>query len=133
MRIISLCTGLFAGLMFAFNRGVWLWSCVPEMRILSVFMFILTAFLFFKWMLYPQQRWLLLLALFIYGLGIANHQTLTVMAAPFTLTDYYLADRCRRSTFNFRGRNGAETGGTSRDARPCGRPDGRRGWRVNSA
>lgn len=82
-RLLALCTGIFVGLMFAFNRGVWLWSCVPEMRILSVFMFVLTAFLFFKWMLRPERLWLLLLTMYLYGLGIANHQTLTVMAAPF--------------------------------------------------
>ena len=83
IRVLSLCSGIFAGLMFAFNRGVWLWSCVPEMRILSVFMFTLTALLFFNWMLRPERLWLLLLTVFFYGLGIANHQTLTVMAAPF--------------------------------------------------
>ncbi|TAN35886.1 MAG: DUF2723 domain-containing protein [Verrucomicrobia bacterium] len=82
-RLLALCTGIFVGLMFAFNRGVWLWSCVPEMRILSVFMFVLTAFLFLKWMLRPERLWLLLLTTYLYGLGIANHQTLTVMAAPF--------------------------------------------------
>lgn len=81
-RVIALCAGLFAGLMFAFNRGVWLWSCVPEMRILSVFMFMLTAFVFFKWMMQPERRGLLLAAVFIFGLGIANHQTTSVMLVP---------------------------------------------------
>jgi len=81
-RILSLCAGLCAGLMFAFNRGVWLWSCVPEMRILSVFMYMLTAFLCFKWMMQPERRGLLLTAVFIFGLGIANHQTTTVMLLP---------------------------------------------------
>lgn len=81
-RILALCAGLFAGLMFAFNRGVWLWSCVPEMRILSVFMYMLTAFVFFKWMLQPERRGLFLTAIFIFGLGIANHQTTSVMLVP---------------------------------------------------
>jgi hypothetical protein len=81
-RGLALCAGLFAGLMFAFNRGVWLWSCVPEMRILSVFMYMLTAFVFFKWMLQPHRRGLLLTAVFIFGLGIANHQTTSVMLLP---------------------------------------------------
>ena len=81
-RLLALGAGIFVGLMFAFNRGVWSWSCVPEMRALSLFTFTLTAFLFFKWMLKPERIWLLLLTMYFYGLGIANHQTLIVMAAP---------------------------------------------------
>jgi tetratricopeptide (TPR) repeat protein len=81
-RVLSLSLGVSCGLMFAFNRGVWLWSCVPEMRILSVFMFLLTATLFIHWLWRPGRLWLLYLTLYVYGLGMANHQTLLVMIVP---------------------------------------------------
>jgi len=81
-RWMALTIGMTVGLLFAFNRGVWLWACVPEMRVLSVFMFMLTAFVFFHWMLRPARRGLLYLTLFIYGLGAANHQTILVMGPP---------------------------------------------------
>ena len=81
-RWMALTIGVSVGLLFAFNRGVWLWACVPEMRVLSVFMFMLTAFVFFHWMLHPQRHGLLYLTLFIYGLGASNHQTILVMAPP---------------------------------------------------
>ena len=43
-----------SALLFGFNRGVWLWACVPEMRVLNVFMFILTACTFFAWTMRPN-------------------------------------------------------------------------------
>ncbi|MCX6997720.1 MAG: DUF2723 domain-containing protein [Kiritimatiellaeota bacterium] len=81
-RWIAATVGLFVGLMFAFNRGVWLWASVPEMRVLSVFMFMLTTFAFFHWMQQPERRGRLYLTLLIYGLGASNHQTILVMAPP---------------------------------------------------
>jgi len=80
---IALAVGASVSLTFAFNRGVWLWACVPEMRILNVFMFVLTACTFFAWMLRPQRHGFLYATILVYGLGISNHQTIAVMAAPF--------------------------------------------------
>lgn len=101
-RILALCAGLFAGLMFAFNRGVWLWSCVPEMRILSVFMFMLTALIFFKWLMQPERRGLLLAAIFIFGLGIANHQTTAVMLLPLIAGALIVGWQVRATTWQQR-------------------------------
>ena len=62
---------------------MWLWACVPEMRVLNVFMFIITACTFFAWMMRPQRHGFLYATLLLYALGIANHQTIVVMALPF--------------------------------------------------
>jgi tetratricopeptide (TPR) repeat protein len=77
--------GATAALLFGFNRGVWLWACVPEMRVLNVFMFIITACTFFAWMMRPQRHIFLYATILLYALGIANHQTIFVMAFPFTV------------------------------------------------
>ena len=80
---IALTVGAAAALMFGFNRGVWLWACVPEMRVLNVFMFIITACTFFAWMSRPQRHGFLYATILLYALGISNHQTIVVMAFPF--------------------------------------------------
>jgi len=80
---IALAVGATVSLTFAFNRGVWLWACVPEMRILNDFFFIVLAFTFFAWMLRPQRHGFLYTTILAYGLGISNHQTIVIMALPF--------------------------------------------------
>ena len=80
---VALTIGATSALLFGFNRGVWLWACVPEMRVLNVFMFIITACTFFAWMMRPQRHGFLYVTILMYALGIANHQTIMVMAAPF--------------------------------------------------
>ncbi len=79
---IALTVGPFAALMFAFNRGVWLWACVPEMRVLNVFMFVITACFFFAWMMRPERHAFMYATILVYTLGITNHQTVVVMAIP---------------------------------------------------
>ena len=80
---IALTIGATVALLFGFNRGVWLWACVPEMRVLNVFMFIITACTFFAWMMRPQRHAFLYATILLYALGISNHQTIAVMAVPF--------------------------------------------------
>jgi tetratricopeptide (TPR) repeat protein len=80
---MALTIGSAVALLFGFNRGVWLWACVPEMRVLNVFMFIITACTFFAWMMRPARHGFLYATILMYALGIANHQTIVVMAAPF--------------------------------------------------
>ncbi len=80
---IAITIGATVALLFGFNRGVWLWACVPEMRVLNVFMFIITACTFFAWMMRPQRHGFLYATIFLYALGIANHQTIFVMVVPF--------------------------------------------------
>jgi tetratricopeptide (TPR) repeat protein len=82
---IALTIGTASALMFAFNRGVWLWACVPEMRVLNVFMFIITACTFFAWMMRPQRHGFLYATILLYALGLGVHQTVVVMAAPFMI------------------------------------------------
>ena len=82
---IALTVGAAIALLFGFNRGVWLWACVPEMRVLNVFMFILTACIFFAWMMRPERHAYLYATILIYGLGISNHQTIAVMGLPLVV------------------------------------------------
>ena len=80
---LSLTIGVATALMFAFNRGVWLWACVPEMRVLNAFLFVVISCTFFAWMMRPERRRYLYATLLLLGLSIANHQTIVVMALPF--------------------------------------------------
>ncbi len=82
---VALTIGATVSLLFGFNRGVWLWACVPEMRVLNVFMFIITACTFFAWMMRPQRHGFLYATILLYALGISNHQTILVMAGPFMI------------------------------------------------
>jgi len=77
--------GTSCALFFGFNRGVWLWACVSEMRVLNVFSFILTSCFFFAWMIQPHRRGFLYTMLLIFGLSLSNHQTIAVMAIPFAV------------------------------------------------
>ncbi|MCL1922020.1 MAG: DUF2723 domain-containing protein [Kiritimatiellaeota bacterium] len=76
----ALGVGMSASLLFGFNRGVWLWASVSEMRVLNAFSFVLIACFFFAWMIQPQRKVFLYSALLAYGLSMTNHQTVAVMA-----------------------------------------------------
>ena len=80
---MALFIGASCALLFGFNRGVWLWACVSEMRVLNVFSFILTSCIFFAWTIQPHRRGFLNVMLLIFGLSLSNHQTIAVMAIPF--------------------------------------------------
>jgi tetratricopeptide (TPR) repeat protein len=77
---IALSVGVSSSLLFGFNRGVWLWASVSEMRVLNAFSFILIACFFFAWMVQPQRKGFLYASLLTYGLSMTNHQTVAVMA-----------------------------------------------------
>ncbi|MEI6147588.1 MAG: DUF2723 domain-containing protein [bacterium] len=77
--------GASAALLFGFNRGVWLWACVSEMRVLNVFSFVLISCIFFAWMIQPHRRGFLYATIFIFGLSLANHQTISVMVVPLAV------------------------------------------------
>ena len=77
---IALSVGTSASLLFGFNRGVWLWASVSEMRVLNAFSFILIACFFFAWMVQPRRKGFLYASLLTYGLSMTNHQTVAVMA-----------------------------------------------------
>jgi len=96
--------GSSCALLFGFNRGVWLWACVSEMRVLNVFSFILISCVFFAWMMQPHRRGFLYAMLLIFGLSLSNHQTIAVMAVPFAVgifavgLDEFLAARRKAPT-----------------------------------
>ncbi len=77
---IALSVGVSSALLFGFNRGVWLWASVSEMRVLNAFSFVLIACTFFAWMIQPRRKGFLYATLLIYGLSMTNHQTVAVMA-----------------------------------------------------
>jgi tetratricopeptide (TPR) repeat protein len=82
-RWIALAIGASTSLLFGFNRGVWLWACVSEMRVLNQFSFVLTTCTFFAWMMQPHRRGFLYTTLVLFGLSLANHQTIGIMVIPF--------------------------------------------------
>jgi len=76
---IALAVGVSIALLFGFNRAVWLWSGVSEMRVLNVFSFILIGFTFFVWLIRPEKKMYLYATLLAYGLSMTNHQTVAVI------------------------------------------------------
>ncbi len=80
---VALTVGCSSALLFGFNRGVWLWACVSEMRVLNVFSFVLIGGVLFAWIVQPHRRGFLYATLLLLGLSLANHQTIAVMAIPF--------------------------------------------------
>ena len=82
---IAMMVGISSSLLFGFNRGVWLWSCVSEMRVLNAFSFVLIACTFFGWLIQPQRKGFLYATLLIFGLSMTNHQTVAVMALALVI------------------------------------------------
>ncbi len=82
---VAITVGMSSALLFGFNRGVWLWACVSEMRVLNVFSFVLITCFFFAWMIQPHRRGFLHTSVFLFGLSLANHQTIAVMAGAFAI------------------------------------------------
>jgi tetratricopeptide (TPR) repeat protein len=101
---LSLTIAAAATLLFAFNRGVWQWACVPEMRVLNAFSFVLTTCIFFAWMMRPAQHRYLYALLLIWGLSLANHQTIIVMVAPFLIglwvTGFLATDQTNKQRYS---------------------------------
>ena len=79
---IAITLGASSALLFGFNRGVWLWACVSEMRVLNVFSFVLIGCIFFAWAIQPHRRGFLYTVLLLFGLSMANHQTIAIMVIP---------------------------------------------------
>ncbi len=82
---MAITIGMSTALLFGFNRGVWLWACVSEMRVLNVFSFVLMACTFFAWMIQSARRGFLYATILIFGLSMTNHQTVTVMAGALVM------------------------------------------------
>jgi len=82
---IALSVSISTSLLFGFNRGVWLWASVSEMRVLNAFSFILIAYTFFAWMIQPKRLGFLCASLLIYGLSMTNHQTVAVMVGALVV------------------------------------------------
>ena len=82
---LSLTIGVATAMLFAFNRGVWQWACVPEMRVLNAFSFVATTCILFAWVMRPEKHRYLYALMLVWGLSLANHQTIVVMAAPFVV------------------------------------------------
>lgn len=101
-RGLSLSIGTTAAMMFAFNRGVWQWACVPEMRALNAFSYVATACLLFAWMMRPERHWYIYTLLLVWGLSLANHQTIIVMLFPLVVGMWiagFLGERMNRHRY----------------------------------
>ena len=84
-RGLSLCSGLSAGLIFAFNGFIWSQAVIVEVYTLGILTFALTLALLMRWFYRPQQRLYLYLAYFVFGLCFVNHQTLILAAIGMEL------------------------------------------------
>ena len=96
---LSLSIGTTVAMMFAFNRGVWQWACVPEMRALNAFSYVATTCFLFAWMMRPSHHRYIYALLLVWGLSLANHQTIVVMIFPFFIGMWlvgFLGDRTNR-------------------------------------
>jgi tetratricopeptide (TPR) repeat protein len=99
---LSLSIGTTAAMMFAFNRGVWQWACVPEMRALNAFSYVATTCFLFAWMMRPEQHRYVYALLLVWGLSLANHQTIVVMIFPFVIGMWivgFLGDRMNKRRY----------------------------------
>ena len=89
-----------AALVVAFGRLFWSWSLVIEAFPLNDLLVALVLYFLIVWHERPMMRWPLLAAAICFGLGVANHQTITLLIPGFA---WILYDRRRelrgRATF----------------------------------
>ena len=71
--------GISGGLLLAFGQGMWSQSIIAEVYSLNILFQSLLLLFLYRWMSEPKQSFWLILAAFIFGLGITNHQTLMFM------------------------------------------------------
>jgi hypothetical protein len=72
-----------AALVFAFGRLFWSWSLVIEAFPLNDLLVSLVIYFLIVWHERPTTRWPLFAAAVCFGLGVANHQTITLLIPGF--------------------------------------------------
>jgi len=83
--------GTVAGLVLAFSGAVWRYAVIAETRALSLLLFVVMLWLFFRWSLAPAQRRYIVWAFFAFGLLLTNSQEL-IVALPALVVAVMLVD-----------------------------------------
>ena len=71
--------GMFAGLVIGFSDVMWSQGIIAEVYTLNGLFVNLVLLLFYFWMLEPRKTRRLILAVFVFALGLTNHHTLIQM------------------------------------------------------
>jgi thioredoxin-like negative regulator of GroEL len=77
---ICIVAGWVAGLLLGFNGYMWSQSVIVEVYAFSVLSLIATMLFLLRWVYAPHQNRYLLLAFFMYGICVNNHQSLLPIA-----------------------------------------------------
>lgn len=77
---ICIVSGFVAGLLLGFNGYMWSQSVIVEVYSFSVLSLIATMIFLLRWVYAPHQNRYLLLAFFMYGICVNNHQSLLPIA-----------------------------------------------------
>ena len=77
--------GIAAGLLLAFSQGMWSQSVIAEVYSLNILFQTAVLLFLYRWMVEPENPKPLFLMVFIFGLGLTNHQTLMFMGLAIAL------------------------------------------------
>lgn len=96
---ICLVAGTVAGLLMGFNGFMWSQAVIVEVYPFSVLSFMGTLCFMLRWAYAPHQRKYLYWASFMYGICLANHQTLVVGIMGFEVLILTASPRLGRDLF----------------------------------
>ena len=84
-RTISLAAGFAGGTVFGLTGFMWSQAVIVEVYTLSTFTFAGVLALLMRWYFIPDRHWSLYAAYLVFGLCLANHQTLLLAAVGIEL------------------------------------------------
>ncbi len=84
-RAISLAAGFAGGTVFGLTGFMWSQAVIVEVYTLSTFTFAGVLALLMRWYFIPDRHWSLYAAYLVFGLCLANHQTLLLAAVGIEL------------------------------------------------
>ena len=85
VRHFTFYVGLFAGLVIGFSDVMWSQGVIAEVYTLNGLFVNLVLLFFYFWMLEPRKTHRLILAVFVFALGLTNHHTLIQMIPAMLL------------------------------------------------
>ncbi|MDI9383868.1 MAG: DUF2723 domain-containing protein [Verrucomicrobiota bacterium] len=80
---LAVCVALAAGLMLTVSAGLWSQSVIAEVYSLNAFFFMGILAMMFLWLYRPERMWAFYLMVYLFGLGLTNHQTLLLLLPAF--------------------------------------------------
>ena len=84
-RAISAAAGFAGGTIFGLTGFMWSQATIVEVYTLSTFTFAGVLCLLMRWYFIPERRWYLYATYLVFGLCLANHQTLLLAAVGIEL------------------------------------------------